>query len=551
MVLLSLFLAGFTTPISSCAALSFDYVIVGGGPGGLVMANRLSSDPNTTVAVIEAGDSVFDNPGVKSVAAYGLWMGEPVYWNYSSAPQKYTSNRQLELLGGRALGGTTAINGMTYLRAEKEQIDAWEELGNEGWNWDSLWPYYLKEEAFHAPTEDQIRQGATFEREAHNLNGHVAVGWSSYYNRQNVSHILRETTEALGLPVNQDANDGRMRGYSVWPFTLNATEDIRADAARSYYYPVADQRPNLHVFLNTTALQITWDQPGKNGSDIVARGVQVLAENKTTIIEAKREVVVSAGSIRTPALLELSGIGNPEILTPLGIETVLPLSSVGARLEDQPNILIAYTSSVNWTGYPSFVSYVTASDLFGTELSSVAEEVYANISWYASAINADLAPGSTTTEELERALRLQADVVFAPNSTVPLAEILLAPSANSFVVPFWNLLPFSRGEIHIISSNPLDYPRINANFFQLPIDTYVNAAAAIIVRKYFATAPLSEYATAEVSPNFTTVPADAGFRDERWAEWIKSVYNSNNHPLATWNLAAWLTRRARYTGRGM
>lgn len=138
-----------------------------------------------------------------------------------------------------------------------------------------------------------------------------------------------------------------------------------------------------------------------------------------------------------------------------------------------------------------------------------------------------------TTEELEKSLRLQADVIFRPNSTVPLAEILLAPSGNTFVIPFWNLLPFSRGEIHITSLDPLDYPSVNANFFQLPIDTYVNAAAAIIIRKYFATPPLSEHAIAETTPSFDAVPANAGFRDERWATWMKSVYNSNNHPIAT------------------
>lgn len=345
------FLATAILSIGASASDSFDYVIVGGGPGGLVIANRLSANPDITVAVIEAGDSVFDDPNVQSVAGYGLWAGSSVYWNYTSAPQKYTSDRELELLGGRALGGTTAINGMTYLRAEKEQIDAWQELGNDGWTWDGLWPYYLKEEAFQVPTADQVEQGATFERSAHNFAGHVAVGWSTYFNRQNASRILRDTTEAIGLPVNEDPNSGRMRGYSVWPFTLNATESIRADAARSYYYPVANQRPNLRVFLNTTALRMTWNSSRLDQRGITAKAVQLSSTNSTYLIKAKREIVISAGSIRTPALLEHSGVGNPAVLRHLGIEEVLPLPGVGARLEDQPNILMTYSSPTNWTGY--------------------------------------------------------------------------------------------------------------------------------------------------------------------------------------------------------
>ncbi|KAF2119070.1 hypothetical protein BDV96DRAFT_568981 [Lophiotrema nucula] len=533
-----------TATLVMCTPEIFDYVIIGGGPAGLVLANRLSNDPGITVAVVEAGDSAYNNPNVTnlpaSIADGFIGLGTSIDWQYKSAPQKYTNDRVLGLSAGKALGGTTTINGMTYLRAEREQIDAWEELGNDGWNWAGLWPYYLEQEGFHMPTEEQQEHGATFERDAHSFEGDVATGWSKYFPTQNFSQVLKEASQAIGLPFNADANKGRMRGYNVWPSTLNATSGTRADAARSYYYPVAEERPNLHVFLNMTATRIIW-KDCDSSKDAVAQGVEgVTSANATITIEAKEEVIVSAGSLRSPALLEHSGVGNPGILKSLAINTVIDLPSVGSKLEDQPNIAIAYVSSVNWTGYPTYVTYPTAADLFGDQLSSLADEVYANISSYASTILSDLFPGSTTIENIEKHLKLQADVIFKPNSTVPLAELVWFPTGNQIAVAFWNLLPFARGEVHINSSNPLEQPVINANFFQFPIDQYVQAAATILIRKYFATVPLSDVAVAELTPNLTLVPKEANndFRDERWGTWMKSVYGSNSHPLGTCSMMA-------------
>lgn len=518
---------------------TYDYVIVGGGTAGLVLANRLSANLRTTVAVVEAGDSAFDNPNVthvpKSIVEFGLGFGTSVEWGYTTEPQKYAAggNVTLPYWAGKGVGGTSLINGMTYVRAEKRQIDAWEALGNEGWKWDSLAQYYVAQESFTKPNAQQEKDGASFEESAHGFDGELDVGFTPYLTGQGAFGILRDTHQAKGFTWNQDVNTGSMPGFDVWPMTLDASAIMREDAARAFYWPIAEERPNLRVFLNTTASRILWQQSAA-GSQKTASGVEVIRSDGTIrTLQAAKEVIVSAGSIRSPAFLELSGIGNPSVLSPLGVDTVLSLPSVGSNLQDQPANTIVYSSPTNWTGYPTFGSFLTASDLFGTDLPSIASSIRSNLTSYAEVILADYAQNSTTLKAQKQLLKQQLDLVFAPNSTVPLAEILWFPTGNAIAAQFWNLLPFSRGKIHINSTNPLSQPSINPNFLQLPIDTIVQAAIAVRIRELFSTPPLSEHVLDEETPGFTAVARNASYADGAWAKWIKSSFNGNSHPVTT------------------
>lgn len=510
---------------------SYDYLIVGGGTAGLVLANRLSSNPHVRVAVIEAGGSVLYNANVTNVTTYGLSLDTSIDWSYVSAPQEYDGkNGTLVYHAGKALGGTSTINGMTYLRAEKAQVDAWEEgLGNEGWSWDSLFPYYKKSEEFEAPTEEQVVEGgATWEPDAHGEEGPVTTGWSSYLMLQNASRILNETGNAMGYPWNEDANDGSMRGFTVWPFTLDARKDIRQDSARAYYWPVAAQRKNLVVYANTTVSKIVWKNGGEKDKkgNIVADGVEGITASGAIIhLTAKREVILSAGSIRSPAVLELSGVGNPNILTPLGINTTLSLPTVGENLQDQPNLPMLYFSNQNWTGYPSFVTYATAVDLFPSNTADFESSIRAKIPALVVEIAAS-SRNSTTAAIQEKLLNLQTDIIFGTSSpsTVPIAELLWALGAGIVASPFWTLIPFSRGNIHITTANPLTPPSIDPKYWQSDIDISIQAAAARSLRKIFATEPLKNYVSTEVSPGFGVVPEDAS--DEVWGEWLKATCKS-------------------------
>ena len=513
----------------------FDYVIVGGGTAGLVLANRLSSNPLTTVAIVEAGDVASTDPNVtyvpRSIAEYGLGFGTSVEWGYTTEPQKYAANESLNYWAGKGVGGSTLINGMTYVRAERAQIDGWRELGNEGWDWESLKKYYVDHERFWRPSELQKANGATFDENAHGSEGELDVGFSPYLPRQGAFDILRKTHEKRGYKWNRDVNTGSMPGFDVWPMTLDAEAVVREDAGRAFYYPIKD-RPNLHVFLNTTASRIILkDEDGCK--EKTASGVQVVRSDGTIrTLQATNEVIVSAGSVRSPALLQLSGIGNPSVLQPLGIEAVVPLSSVGT-LQDQPANGIIYSSPTNWTGYSTFATFLTASDLFGPSLPSVTDSIRANLTSYAKQIIADSAPNSTTLSIQECLLNHHLNQVFVPNSTIPLAEILWVPIGNAIAAQFWNLMPFSKGHIRINTTNPLSQPSINPNFLQLPIDNIVQAAIAVRIRQLFATPPLSNHVIKEDSPGFATVPENATFTDEAWEHWIKTSFSGNSHPVST------------------
>lgn len=211
---------------------------------------------------------------------------------------------------------------MTYLRAETVQIDAWEFIGNAGWNWTSLYPYYKKSEHFIPPTPLQVTEGATYNPAFHGFHGPLAVGWQAASpDNGSTTAIVNETWAALDVPFSADPNGGYMRGHTLFPFTANATTSIRADAARAYYFPVQG-RPNLHVYTNTTATRLVWkdgeENSGLSNQTLTAESVEVvLSSGELTTITATEEIVVSLGSLRTPGFLEYSGVGNPAYVSRL------------------------------------------------------------------------------------------------------------------------------------------------------------------------------------------------------------------------------------------
>lgn len=290
-------------------ATRFDYIIIGGGTCGLLLANRLSEDPNFTVAVIEPGEDVRNNPNVTDPGNFVVPFDTSIDWSYLSMAQPGAANRSFSFHSGRAIGGTSTINGMTYIRADAAEIDAWEGLGNKGWNWNTLLPYYTRTERFTPPTGAQTDVGASFDPEYHGEHGDLHVGFRYALPNGSFHGIVQKTWESLGYPVNPDVNSGDVHGFDVWPMTIDRDSDLRWDSARAYYYPV-EGRHNLVVF-NGTGLNIEWEE-GKVDGVKRATGIQYADDNHQKItLNANKEVILSAGALRTPLILEMSGIGNP------------------------------------------------------------------------------------------------------------------------------------------------------------------------------------------------------------------------------------------------
>ena len=400
----------------------YDYVIVGGGTCGLVLANRLTENPAVTVAVLEAGTAQNTNPNVTDPSNYQKAFNTPLDWSYKVNPQTYGGkSRQLGLHAGKGLGGTSLINGMTYVRAQVAQIDAWETIGNQGWNWANLWPYYLKHEGFIAPTAAQTKAGATFNSQYHNANGPVATGWEYKLANGTFASLNNQSWQGLGYRWNSDANGGNELGFTVWPQTVNRTSNTRADAAASYLYPIQATRTNLHIFQGF-GNKIIWSSSTSSGLP-VASGVQYTSsDGSTQTLLANEEVIVSTGALKTPAFLELSGIGNPSILSQYGIKTVVNNTGVGEHLQDQPNSALWYTSPNGthnnaWT----YVTYANVTNLFGSSTSSLASNTSSKLSSYAQLASKN-SNGTISSSSYLKIFQAQYDLLF--NKGIPAVELL-------------------------------------------------------------------------------------------------------------------------------
>ncbi|KAK0622291.1 Glucose oxidase [Lasiodiplodia hormozganensis] len=511
---------------SPLAARAYDYIIVGGGAGGLVVANRLS-ETNASVLVIEAGGSGYDNPNVTAPDGYGLALNTALDWSYPSVAQRGGSTHAMH--AGKVLGGSTAINGMSFTRAEASQIDAWEQIGNSGWNWQNLWPYYLKSEKYQVPGSEQIRGGAAYEHSFHGNRGNLNVGYPDEQAINDFLAPLNASYQELGIPYSPDVSGGAMRGFNVFPMMVDVAENVRSDAARAYYFPFK-ARPNLHVLYDTSVTRLFWGDDDSEGN-AVASGVEATGVDGTALaLTANKEVIVSAGALRTPAILELSGVGNPDILSRANVTTKVPLPGVGENLIDQINNGIYYATPNNKTykGLANYVSYPNVTDIYGAETAtSLASSVRSALPGLAAQIAAQN-NNATNASTLLSLLEVQHSLVF--DAQVPIAEILHVP-AEHFGSEYWGTLPFSRGNIHIASSDPSSPATINPRYMMFDFDLDVQVGVAKFFRKLFATGSLAGLAGEELEPGVATVAEAAD--DDEWAAWILQNWRPNFHVLST------------------
>ncbi|KAI0389465.1 hypothetical protein F5Y17DRAFT_448892 [Xylariaceae sp. FL0594] len=323
--------------------LSPDYIIIGGGTSGLVVANRLSEDENVQVLVLEAGKDLTADPRVNVPAFWTSLMGSDADWQFKSVPQNHLGDRSVRHPQGKVLGGSSAINGQAFIAPGQVEIDAWAKLGNPGWDWESLVPSFKKAYTLLPPADQ-----ATL--------GHLGIDWIDEKYRGTSGPIKVSFPGVVENPLckawidtfrgmNMTTSADPFSGISVGGYSNTATVDpenkIRSYAGSAYGIP-AMKRPNVEVLTDTQVQRILFKD---TGSGVVkATGVQVLMHGKTETIAPEKEVTVilAAGTYNTPKLLELSGIGDKKLLDSHGIPVLVDLPGVGENLQDHVMTGVSY-----------------------------------------------------------------------------------------------------------------------------------------------------------------------------------------------------------------
>ncbi|GJN81887.1 hypothetical protein PLIIFM63780_005423 [Purpureocillium lilacinum] len=318
-----------TTPLSAgdFSKRQFDFVVVGGGTAGLAVAGRLAAaDPSLSVGVLEAGGVSHGEDDIDIPAFYGRALGGRHDWRFETEPQAGLGGRTLPWPRGKVLGGTSALNFMTWNRASRDDYDAWEALGNVGWGWDDLLPFFKNSETFHAPSKELEKEyDVTHDASSFGTSGPIQVSYSTDYSP---SHSRwHQTLNALGVKT----NSAHVAGSNVGVWTnVNAVDPRTASRCYSTSY-CSSPAANLHILTEATAQEVILnDSSGTH----VATGVRFTHRGEEYVVSATREVILSAGSVKSPQLLELSGIGNPAVLDKAGVPVKVNSPQVGENLQD-------------------------------------------------------------------------------------------------------------------------------------------------------------------------------------------------------------------------
>lgn len=468
-------------------ATTYDYVIAGAGTSGLLLALALTTDPTITVAVLEAGPDNRTDPRITVPEREGSIAGTLYDWNFTTTSQPgLYGGKSISVARGKVVGGTSAMNWMIWHRASAVEFDAWEGvLGIDGWNWDSVYAAAKASEKFTNPPSNLsgvLTYDDAFHGTAGPIDGTMAKGYFSLYDE-----YLVPTLKNLGVPIPVDRDGGNTTGAGYVPLSINATSYTRSYPGSSY--TLAQARPNLHLITNALVTRIIWAPKPASATLSTAQGLAYInATSKSgpeTLINGTT-VILSAGTFQTPQLLELSGVGDPKILNPLGISTVVNLPAVGTKLADHPTFAASFAFNVSgFTGSQyaqNFQDYATPSRFL-----SAAD--WATVAQLLNSTGTAVPTGSSAS-----ALAMLKTLFFADEPLVEYGWFLGYVSA-------YLLHPLSVGTVHITSSSPLAAPAINPGYntallnSTTAIDLFLLSKAALyLARSLPATAPFTSIA---------------------------------------------------------
>jgi choline dehydrogenase len=470
---------------------NFDFIIVGAGSAGCVLANRLSENGRFSVLLLEAGPKDH-NPWIHIPIGYGKTMFHPVLnWGFHTEPEPTMNQRKIYWPGGRCLGGSSSINGHIYIRGQAEDYDSWATNDNPGWSWKDVLPYFIK-------SENNILGATPF----HGDSGPMSV--SNVGEKHELMDAIIAGAKSLGVPYNDDFNGPRQEGVGYYQLTTR--KGWRCSTATGYLKP-ASRRKNLTVFTSAQVTRVLFS--GKRAS-----GVTYSQNGKLKTSHAAREIILTAGALQSPKLLELSGVGDAARLACFGIPTTHHLPAVGENLQDHLQLRSIYRVK----------KPITTND----ELRTLTGRAQIGLKWLlfrSGPLAIGINQGGLFTRALPESERPDVQFHF---STVSAEQAGAKPhpwSGCTFSV--CQLRPESRGEIHINSADPFAAPAIHPRYLSTDVDRRTAVAGLRLTRQLAETPSLKAYIGDEYRPGRTQTS------DEDLLEFARNYGATIFHPVGT------------------
>jgi choline dehydrogenase len=472
---------------------TYDYIVVGAGSAGAAAAHRLAADPRNRVLLLEAGAASHPWSFIP-IGMARLITNPAANWLYSSEPEANTNGRRIPVPRGKLLGGSSAINGMAFVRGQAQDFDTWAQLGNRGWSYDDVLPFFKRMESYQGGGDDAFR----------GREGPLRV--TNPEPRDPIFATLIKAAAEVGIPHNPDYNGERQEGIAMSQATIAAGR--RMSTARCYLDPIRN-RDNLHIATGALAEALMLD--GKR-----CVGLRYSVGGDAREAAAGREVVVCGGTINSPQLLELSGIGQPERLQKLGIEVRHALPGVGENLRDH------YAPRTRWRVGRKGATFNDR----GRGLGLVREALR-----YAAFRKGMLAMVGAPM----RAFVCSREGLEAPDLLLGWVPMLAEPGPkgprisrqSGFTCYAHPMRPESTGHIHITSADPHRPPAINFNFLSAPIDAELTVRAVRIARAIMTAPAMAPLQVTEVAPGVDRTT------DDEILDWVKAAAETTYHPVGT------------------